>query len=119
MTQLNPNVVNPSVAKPPVTVLYDGSNAAFAHEIAFLKSKNKTDVLEFFNIADAADKADEFGLSLDDVKNAIYARDASGSVAAGTNALYAAHAVIGLGPWFDMCRVPGFASTGTGIPPQQ
>jgi len=109
---------DPSKLQTPVTVLYDGTNAASAHEVEFLKSKNRDNRLEFVDLAESADSASDYDVSVEAVKEQLYARDASGHVLAGNDALYAAHAAVGLANWFEMCRLPGFLSVGTGIGPK-
>lgn len=109
---------DPSELKTPVTVIYDGSNAAADHEIRFLLSRNRDGRLKFVDLATASDAAGDYGLSAAAMKEKLIARDASGEVLTGTDALYAAHAAIGLAAWFEMCRLPGFLSVGTGIRPK-
>jgi len=111
-------IFEPGKLQTPVTVLYDSTNAASAHEIAFLKSKNKNGKLEFVDLAAAAASATGYGVSAAAVKEQLHARDASGQVFTGTDALFAAHAAVGLANWFEMCRLPGFLSVGTGIGPK-
>ena len=84
---------DPGKLQTPVTILYDGTNAASVHEAKFLKTKEA-------------------------VSEQLYARDASGAVFDGSDALYAAHTAIGLANWFAMCRLPGFLCVGTGIGPK-
>lgn len=112
-------IFDPSKLQTPVTVLHDSTNAASVHEVNFLKSKNKEGKLEFVDLSPAADRAADYGVSAAAVKQQIHARDASGQVFAGIDALYAAHTAIGLGHWFEMCRLPGFLSVGTGIGPKR
>lgn len=109
---------DPGKLQTPVTVLYDSANAASVHEIEFLKSRNREGRLEFVDLAKPDAGATEYGVSAEAVKEQVHARDASGQVFAGNDALYAAHAAIGLGNWFEMCRLPGFLSVGTGIGPK-
>jgi len=109
---------DPSKLQTPLTVLYDSTNAASVHEVGFLKSKNSDHRLEFVDLAESADSASDYGVSDEAVKQQLHARDASGVVFAGTEALFAAHAAIGLANWFKMCRLPGFLSVGTGIGPK-
>jgi predicted DCC family thiol-disulfide oxidoreductase YuxK len=109
---------DPGKVMMPVTVLYDSTHAASVHEVEFLKSKNKDAKLEFVDLAEAADSAAEYGVSAESVKQQLYARDASAQVFAGNDALFAAHVAIGLASWFEMCRLPGFTSVGTGIGPK-
>ena len=92
---------DPSKLETPLTVLYDSSNAAGIHEIEFLKSKNTDGKLEFVDLSASADRAAEYGVSVEAAKERLHARDASGEVFAGKDALYAAHAAICLGSWFD------------------
>jgi predicted DCC family thiol-disulfide oxidoreductase YuxK len=106
---------DPSKLQTPVTVIYDGTNAASVHEVEFLKSKNQDGPLEFVDLSASAERATDFGVSAAAVKEQVHARDASGQVFAGNDALYAAHAAVGLATWFEMCRLPGFLSVGTGI----
>ena len=109
---------DPSELKTPVTVIYDGTNAAADHETRFLQSKNRDDKLKFVDLATSSETADDYGLSAAAMKEKLVARDASGEIFTGTDALYAAHAAIGLAAWFEMCRLPGFLSVGTGIRPK-
>ena len=109
---------DPSKLQTPVTVLYSSSNAASAHEVEFLKTKNKNGELEFVDLSVSADTAGDYGVSAETVREQLHARDASGQIFAGNDALYAAHAAIGLANWFEMCRLPGFLSVGTGIGPK-
>jgi len=109
---------DPGTLQTPVTILYDSTNAASAHEVKFLKTKHSDDRLEFVDLDESAESASDYGVSADAVSEQVYARDASGAVFAGTDALYAAHAAIGLAHWFEMCRLPGFLSVGTGIGPK-
>jgi len=109
---------DPGNLQTPVTMLYDSNNAASVHEIAFLKSKNKDGKLVFVDVSASAGSTDEFGVSTEEAKRQLHARDASGLVFAGTDALFAAHAAVGLANWFEMCRLPGFLSVGTGIGPK-
>ena len=83
-----------------------------------LRSKNKNGKLEFVDLAAAASSATGYGVSAAAVKEQLHARDASGQVFTGTDALFAAHAAVGLANWFEMCRLPGFLSVGTGIGPK-
>jgi predicted DCC family thiol-disulfide oxidoreductase YuxK len=110
---------DPSKLQTPVAVLYDSTNAASVHEVEFLKSKNKDGKLEFVDLSTSADSASDYGVSAEAVKEQLHARDASGQVVAGNDALFAAHAAIGLAAWFEMCRLPGFLSGGTGIGPKR
>ena len=112
-------ILDPSKLQTPVTVLYNSTNAASVHEVVFLKTKNKDGKLEFVDLAAAASSATDYGVSAAAVKEQLHARDASGQVLAGNDALYAAHAAIGLANWFEMCRLPGFLCGGTGIGPQR
>jgi len=109
---------DPNKLQPPVTMLFDGTNAASVHEIEFLKSRNKDARLEFVDLSAAAASAGNYGVSAAAVKAQLHARDAAGQVVVGNDALYAAHAAIGLASWFEMCRLPGFLSVGTGIGPK-
>jgi len=109
---------DPGKIQTPVTVLYDSSNAASVHEVKFLKTKNSESKLEFVDLAESADIAGDYGVSAEAVNQQLHARDASGVVFTGTDALYAAHAAIGLANWFELCRLPGFLSVGTGIGPK-
>ena len=108
---------NPGKLQTPVTVLYDSNNASSVHEIEFLRSRNKDNMLAFVNLSAARASAGDFGVSEELAKQQLHARDASGQVFAGIDALYAAHTAIGLANWFEMCRLPGFLSVGTGIGP--
>lgn len=109
---------DPGKLQTPVTVLYDSTRAASVHEVEFLKTKNKDGRLDFVDLAESAESASEYGVSAEAVNEQLHARDASGQVFAGNDALYAAHAAIGLANWFKMCRLPGFQSVGTGIGPK-
>jgi len=110
---------DPGKLQSPVTVLYDSSNAASRHEVEFLETKNRDSKLEFVDLSAAVDSADAFGVSVEAAQQQVHARDASGQVFAGTDALYAAHTAVGLASWFEMCRLPGFLSVGTGIGPKR
>lgn len=110
---------DPGNLQTPVTVLYDSHNAASVHEVEFLKSKNKDSKLAFVDLSASTDTAGEFGVSAEAAKQQLHARDASGQVFAGNDALYAAHTALGLANWFEMCRLPGFLSVGTGIAPKR
>lgn len=116
---MNRVTFDPARLQTPVTLLYDGTNAESAHEVEFLKSKNRNDVLVFVDLSSPADSAAEYGVNAADVSRQLHARDAAGEVYVGIDALYAAHAAVGLGSWFAMCRVPGFLSVGTGIGPNK
>ena len=109
---------DPSNLQTPVVVLYDSTNAASLHEVEFLKSKNNYNRLEFVDLAESAASASDYGVSAAAVKQQLHARDASGQVFSGNDALYAAHVAVGLGNWFEMCRLPGFLCVGTGIGPK-
>jgi len=115
---MNKMTFDPGKLQTPVTVLYDSTNAASVHEVEFLKSKNKDGKLEFVDLSVSADSATDYSVSAAAVKEQLHARDASAQVFAGNDALYAAHAAIGLANWFEMCRLPGFLSVGTGIGPK-
>ena len=109
---------DPGKLQAPVTVLYDSNNAASLHEVEFLESKNRDSLLAFIDVSASTESAGEFGVSVEAAKQQLHARDASGQVFAGTDALFAAHAAVGLANWFEMCRLPGFLSVGTGIGPK-
>jgi len=109
---------DPDKLQAPVTVIYDSRDTASTREVRFLESKNKDGVLEFVDLAASAGRAGDYGVSAEAVKEQLHARDASGQVFAGSDALYAAHAAVGLASWFEMCRLPGFLSVGTGIGPK-
>lgn len=109
---------DPGKLQLPLTIIYDGTNAESDHEVGFLKSKNKDSKLEFVDLDALADRASDYGVSAEAVKQQVHARNADGQVFAGIDALYAAHAAVGLAHWFEMCRLPGFLSVGTGIGPQ-
>ena len=109
---------DPGQLQTPVVVLYDSSDAASLGEVEFLKSKNNDSKLAFVDLSAAADSAGDYGVSAAAVKQQLHARDAYGQVFAGNDALYAAHVAVGLGNWFEMCRLPGFLSVGTGIGPE-
>jgi len=109
---------DPGKLQTPVTVIYDSADAASVHEVEFLKSKNKDGVLAFAELSASTGSASDYGVSAEAVKEKIHARDASGQVFAGIDALYAAHVAVGLASWFEMCRLPGFLSVGTGIGPK-
>ena len=115
---MNKSTFDPGKLQTPVTVLYDSNNAASLHEVEFLQSRNKDNVLAFIDLSASVDRADEFGVSVEAAKQQLHARDASGQVFAGIDALFAAHAALGLANWFEMCRLPGFLSVGTGIGPR-
>lgn len=110
---------DPGKLQAPVTVLYDSNNAASLHEVEFLKSRNKDGKLVFVELSASVDSAGEFGVGDAAAKQQLHARDASGEVFAGNDALYAAHTAVGLASWFEMCRLPGFLSVGTGIGPKR
>ena len=109
---------DPGKLQTPVTMLYDSNNAASVHEVEFLKTKNKDSKLTFVDVSASVESAGDFGLSVEVAKQQVHARDASGQVFAGIDALYAAHTAVGLANWFEMCRLPGFLSVGTGIGPK-
>ena len=109
---------DPGKLQPPVIVLYDSNNPASRHEVEFLNSKNKGGMLAFVDVSASVDRADDFGVSIEAAKQQLHARDASGQLFAGIDALYAAHTAVGLAHWFEMCRLPGFLSVGTGIGPE-
>ena len=110
----------PGKLQAPVAVLYDSNNAASLHEVGFLKTKNSDGKkLAFIDLSASPASAGEFGVSVEEAQQQLHARDASGQVFAGIDALYAAHAAVGLASWFEMCRVPGFLSVGTGIGPKR
>jgi predicted DCC family thiol-disulfide oxidoreductase YuxK len=109
---------NPGKLQVPVTVIYDSTNAASVHEVKFLESRNKGGKLEFVDLAGSTGAAGDYGLDAEAVAEQLYARDASGQLFVGTDALYAAHAAIGLTHWFEMARLPGFLCVGTGIGPK-
>ena len=115
MEKLN---IDPGKLQMPVTVLYDSHHAASLLEAEFLKSKNKDSKLVFIDLSASIDSAGEFGVSIEEAKQQLHARDASGQVFAGKDALHAAHAAVGLANWFEMCRLPGLLSVGTGIGPK-
>ena len=115
---MNNVTFDPDKLQTPVVIIYDSTHAASVHEVEFLKARNKDGKLEFVDLAEAADSASDYGVSAEAVKEHIHARDASGLVVAGNDALYAAHAAIGLANWFKMCRLPGFLCGGTGIGPK-
>ena len=110
---------DPGKLQAPVTVLYDSNNAASLHEVEFLKTRNKDRKLVFVDLSESVDSAGEFGVSVEAAKQQLHARDAAGQVFAGNDALYAAHVAVGLASWFEMCRLPGFMSVGTGIGPKR
>lgn len=110
--------LDPSEIKTPLSVVYDGTNDAIAEEIRFLKGRNKNGKLMFVNLAATSNDAGEYGVNPATMKEKLIVHDANGHVLTGNDALYAAHSVIGLGPWFEMCRLPGFMSVGTGIGPK-
>jgi predicted DCC family thiol-disulfide oxidoreductase YuxK len=109
---------DPDKLQAPVTVIYDSRDAASVGEVTFLESKNKDGVLAFVDLSASADRAGDYGVSAEAVQEQMHARDASGQLFAGNEALYAAHAAVGLAAWFEMCRLPGFRSVGTGIGPK-
>lgn len=109
---------DPAGLQAPVTVIYDGTDAASAHEVEFLQSKNQDGMLEFVDLSASTGRANDYGVTVEAVNRRMHIRDASGQIFAGTDALYAAHAAVGLANWFEMCRLPGFLSVGTGIGPK-
>jgi len=109
---------DPDKLQTPVTVFYDGTHVASVHEVEFLKSKNSDGRLEFIDLAQSPESASDYAISAEAVRQQVYARDASGLIVAGNDALFAAHAAVGLTHWFEMCRLPGFLSVGTGIGPK-
>lgn len=109
---------DPKSVKPPVTVIFDGSNDAAVHETRFLQSKNRDSMLAFVDLAASSASAEDFGADAATAKQKLFVRDADGQIFTGTDALYAAHTAIGLASWFEMCRLPGFLSVGTGIRPK-
>jgi predicted DCC family thiol-disulfide oxidoreductase YuxK len=108
---------DPGRLQTPVTVIYDGTHAASVAEVGFLKSRDKHGKLDCVDLSSATASASDYGIA-EAVAGQLYARDASGQVFADIDALFAAHAAIGLGHWFEMCRLPGFMSVGTGIEPK-
>lgn len=110
-------IFDPNKVQTPVTVLYDSSNAESVNEVRFLNTKNKDGKLTFVDLAAVDARAADYGVSEAKVKQQLHARDASEQVFVGIDGLYAAHAAIGLASWFEMCRLPGFLSVGTGIAP--
>ncbi len=110
---------DPNKLQTPVTLLYNSTHAASVHEVEFLKTRNREGKLEFVDLAISAASSADYGVSAAAVKELVHARDASGQVFAGIDALFAAHAAIGLDNWFAMCRLPGFLSVGTGIGPRR
>lgn len=115
---MKPSIFDPNKLQTPVTIFYDANHVASLHEVTFLKSKNSEHRLEFVDLAESPASASDYGISAESVKQQLYAHDASGQVFAGNDALYAAHVALGLGHWFEMCRLPGFLSVGTGIGPK-
>lgn len=111
--------IETSALQTPLTVVYDGKDSAAAHEVKFLKTRNRDNKLLFIDIAYSPDSATQYaiGVSVNDTK--IVVHDAAGHVYSGNDALYAAHEALGLGFWFEMCRLPGFMSVGTGIGPKK
>jgi predicted DCC family thiol-disulfide oxidoreductase YuxK len=102
----------------PLTVVYDGENSAISEEIRFLKSRNRDSKLIFVDLSVSAESGSEYGINPAAMKEKLVVHDTARHVFTGNKALYAAHSVIGLGSWFEMCRLPGFLSVGTGIRPK-
>jgi predicted DCC family thiol-disulfide oxidoreductase YuxK len=110
--------LNPSDVQPPVTLVYDSEDSAAAEEVRFLKSKNRESRLMFVDLSASDRSASDYGIDPATMKDGLAARDAADHVYTGLKAIYAAHMAIGLGAWFEMCRLPGFLSVGTGIRPE-
>jgi predicted DCC family thiol-disulfide oxidoreductase YuxK len=109
---------DPRQAKRPVTVIFDGANTAAKQEVRFLKSRNRDNNLLFVDLATDSDSIEEYCVSAANMKEKLIVQDAAGKVFCGKDALYSAHAVIGLAAWYEMCRLPGLLSVGTGIRPK-
>lgn len=110
--------LDPRQAKTPVTVIFDGTNSAAKQEVRFLKSRNRDNNLLFVDLATDSESIEEYCVSADNMKEKLIVQDAAGKVFCGNDALYTAHAAIGLAAWYEMCRLPGFLSVGTGIRPK-
>ncbi len=110
--------LKPSDVQAPVTLIYDGEDAAASEEVRFLKTKNTQNKLKFVDLSMSDQSAKDYGLDPAAMGDRFAVRDAANNVYTGLEALYAAHMAIGLGAWFEMCRMPGFLSVGTGIRPQ-
>lgn len=108
---------DPNTLKSPLTFIYSSANRRWADEVAFIKSKDTDKKLTFVDVATGGDAGP--GISTDFVKQTPFARDASGKVVSGLDAVYSAHHAIGFGPWFRFNRIPGFKSEGTGIQPDK
>ncbi len=107
---------DPNTLKSPLTFIYNGANRRWTDEVAFIKSKDTANKL---NYVDASKFDPGPGVDATAVKSTPYLRDATGKVVTGLDAVYAAHNGIGFGPWFRFNRVPGFLSEGTGIGPEK
>jgi predicted DCC family thiol-disulfide oxidoreductase YuxK len=112
MTKMN---CDPNKVQTPVTVIFNSSNAASRNEVRFLNTRNEEGKLAFVDLVALDVSATDYGVSAEAVKAQLHARDAAGHIFVGIDALYAAHVAIGLAKWFEMCRLPGFLSVGTGI----
>ena len=110
--------IDPDTLQTPLTVLYDSAHADSAKEFRFLQSKNADGKLQFVDLEESADSLGDFGVKGLSGGELICIRDSGGQIVNGIDALYAAHAAVGLANWFAMCRLPGFLSVGTGIGPK-
>ncbi|MEW8373384.1 MAG: hypothetical protein AB2722_05725 [Candidatus Thiodiazotropha sp.] len=111
--------LDPSEIQTPLSVVYDGTDSAVAEEIRFLKSRNKESRLMFVATDAPAKGGSGQGGSSSALNGKLTVRDDANHAYTGLQALYAAHVAIGLGSWFEMCRLPGFLSVGTGIRPKE
>lgn len=103
-----------SKAKPPLTVIYNGSNLATSIEVKTLKEKDRTGLMTLVDIA-AGGKASDHGCNEDAVRARIHVRDADGKVFSGLEALEVMHDAVGLSGYFRFCRTPGLTSGPTGF----
>ena len=101
---------NTSAVQWPLTMLYDGAKAASAQEINELKAKDKQDRLQIVDVSQDSFNGTDYGVKAEDVRQSIYAKDGSGKVFKGIEALETAYEAIGLGTWFRYCRKPGLQS---------
>ena len=103
---------DPKTLQTPITFIYDGKNTRWSKEAAGIKEKNKDGKLKMVDSSAAG--ADLGGIKADQVADHVFARDASGKVVTGVEAVHAAHHAVGFGSWFTLYRAPGFFCEGHG-----
>lgn len=107
---------DPNTLKAPLTFIYNGANKRWSDEVAFIKTKDSGNKLNYID----ASKADPGpGIDPEAVKKIPFLRDATGKLVSGLDAVYGAHHGIGFGFWFRFNRIPGFVSEGTGVKPEK